>query len=116
METTIIEEIKELQNYLLELTYGMRIRNGEKTLTPSWSEYSRTVDKLIAKLIELCRQESTLITENDIDYIQSMRENDVNRALVDRNHHKTVFERYGYDEEMMRISNSIALITNRFCL
>ena len=45
-----------------------------------------------------------------------MRENDVNRALVDRNHHKTMFERYGYDEEMMRISNSIALITNRFCL
>lgn len=114
METTIIKEIKELQNYLLELPYGMKIRNGEKTLTPSWFEFSRTVDKIIAKLMELCRQNSTLITKNDIDYIRSIRENDVIRALVDKECHKNVFERCGCDEEMLRISNSIILITNRF--
>ena len=116
MKMKIVEEIIELHNYLMELPYGVRIRDGEKILLPSWSEYSRTVDKVIDKLIELFREDSTLITLNDIGYIQSIRENDVNRALVDQKCYRNVFELYGCDEEMLRISNSIALITNRFSL
>ena len=66
MKMKIIEELIELHNYLMELPYGVRIRDGEKILPPSWSEYSRTVDKVIDKLIELFREDSTLITLNDI--------------------------------------------------
>lgn len=116
MKTKLIKEIIELQNSLMEYPYGIRIRNGEKTLAPSWYEYSRMVDKIIDKLKELLRQDQEIITLNDIKYIQSIRENDVNLALSDQNFHREVFERYECDEEMLRISNTIGMITNRFCL
>ena len=112
MKIKIINEIMELQNSLMELPYGIRIRNGEKILRPSWYEYSGMVDKMIGKLKELLSQDQEIITLNDIGYVQSIRDNDVNRALADQKHHMGVFERYGCDEEMLRISNSIGLITN----
>lgn len=113
MEPEIIVDLKELQNRLEALPYGVPIRNGEKILPPLWHEYANVVDDIICKLIELLSSDSKAIACNDVDYVRSLRENDVNRAMVDRLDHKERFETNGYGEEMLRISNCIASVISR---
>lgn len=109
-EPKIIDNLKELQNRLMALPYGTSIRNGEKILPPSWNECARVVDEIISKLTELLNSGSKTIGCHDVGYVQSLRANDVNCAIVDERYHKERFEANGYDEEMLRISNCIASV------
>lgn len=113
MEHTI-KKIRELHNALLILPYGHEIRGGEKTIPPSFNQYANYVDTLIDELISLYNMDSTLISLSEIEYIQSLRDNEVNQASVNSSLRIVRFNELGYDEELQRISNSIALITNRF--
>lgn len=116
METNITDNFRRLYNDLMSLPYGKKIRNGEKILPPSWFEYAYVVDEIIGELTKVLNNDSDIITYNDVQYVHSLRVNDVNRAIADRCDHKDIFEISGCDEEMLRISDCIVSVISRFIM
>lgn len=89
----------------MEMPYGREVGNHRKILAPNPIHYKKNVEMLVYELIEL-KNKGANIMISQIQKIQSLIDNDINKLIVDNRNLKTsTFG--GVDTEMERISLSI---------
>lgn len=97
--------INKTLNEILEMPYGREVGNRRKKLATNPYHYKRCVETLVDELIEFKNKGANIMT-SQIQKIQSLIDNDINKLIVDNRNLKT--SNLGeVDKEMERISLSI---------
>lgn len=98
-------KIKKTLNEIMEMPYGREVGSHRKNLATNPFHYKRCVETLVDELIEL-KNKGANIMISQIQKIQSLIDNDINKLIVDNKNLNT--STLGeVNEEMERISLSI---------
>ena len=109
----IIMEIKRISENLMEIPYGRSIRNGEKILPPHYQQYANEMKRLINLLLSLYNLDNDCILVSEMNQIQSLYDNEIRQAIIDKDQRMREFYKLGYDPKLLSVSRTVKLITDR---
>ncbi len=105
----LMKELKRMIAEILEYPYGKEVIATHNTLPAHPLKYAKMIDNIIDELIRLYNEDNSSITYQQIQKVRSLRENQVNKLIVDYPYHNKC-----PNYEMESISITIAQLLNYF--
>lgn len=116
MKEQLIKKLRESFKRLMDLPYGTEIRGGEKILAPNYNHYAREVDVIIDMLVKLYQIDKNTILISEIEQLRSIRDNEINKILLNKPQNIKRFYNGYIDEELQEISKMILSILSNLLL